>query len=156
MGLQLLLRGKRCYRRLNPHMEDWSGRAFIAKRLEQLLGIRSVKVVAGDSESEPTAKSLLGLEAAKQFTIEIGDGKTIAVTGGSSIASIPKQIEKSAVPNDLLFIAARGGVGEEIGLQANVIAASFAEACGGTYSTFYYPESLSEEAHEAFRKDLPL
>ena len=53
----------------------------------------------------------------------------------------------------MLFIAARGGVGEDIGLQANVIAASFAEACGGTYSTFYYPESLSEEAHEAFRKD---
>ena len=52
----------------------------------------------------------------------------------------------------MLFIAARGGVGEDIGLQANVIAASFAEACGGTYSTFYYPESLSEEAHEAFRK----
>ena len=54
---------------------------------------------------------------------------------------------------DLLFVAARGGVGEDIGLQANVIAASFAEACGGTYSTFYYPESLSEEAHEAFRKE---
>ena len=47
----------------------------------------------------------------------------------------------------------RGGVGEDIGLQANVIAASFSEACGGKYNTFYYPESLSEEAHKAFRKE---
>ena len=53
----------------------------------------------------------------------------------------------------MLFIAARGGVGEDIGLQANMIAASFAEACGGTYSTLYYPDSLSEEAQEAFRKE---
>ena len=51
------------------------------------------------------------------------------------------------------FIAARGGVGDDIGLQANVIAASFAEASGGTYSTFYYPESLSPEAHEIFKRE---
>ncbi len=93
------------------------------------------------------------MEAAKQFSTKIGEGKIVAVTGGSTIASIPLHIEKFNDTNELLFIAARGGVGDDIGLQANVIAASFAEACGGTYSTFYYPESLSEEAHEAFRKE---
>ena len=99
------------------------------------------------------SKSLLGMEAAKQFSSKIGEGKVVAVTGGSTIASIPPHIEKFNGTNNLLFIAARGGVGDDIGLQANVIAASFASACGGKYSTFYYPESLSEEAHEAFRKE---
>ena len=51
------------------------------------------------------AKSLLGMEAAKEFVSRIGDGKTVAVTGGSTIASIPSYIEKS---NDLKIIVYRG------------------------------------------------
>lgn len=152
-GASVTFEGLKVLEALESEMENWSGHASIAKRLRELLGIRSVRVVAGDGNSNLATKSLLGMEAAKQFTKEIGNGKTVAVTGGSSIASIPMHIEKFTNPNDILFIAARGGVGEDIGLQANVIAASFAEACGGTYSTFYYPDSLGEEAHEAFRKD---
>ncbi|WP_225942015.1 sugar-binding transcriptional regulator [Sporosarcina limicola] len=138
---------------LESAMEDWSGRAAIAKKLTQFLGIRAVKVVTGNCDMDSTAKSLLGLEAANQFIAEIGKGKIVAVTGGSTIASIPPYIVKNDDMRELLFIAARGGVGDEIGLQANVIAASFADACSGTYNTFYYPESLRLEAHEAFRKE---
>ena len=83
----------------------------------------------------------------------IENGRVIAVTGGSSVAAIPQHIHSLDGPDRLHFIAARGGVGEDIGLQANVIAASFAEASGGTYSTFYYPESLSEKAHEVFKRE---
>lgn len=138
---------------LGSAMEEWSGRVALAKKLTQFLGIRSVKVVAGNSDYDSSAKSSLGMESAEQFMSEIGDGKIIAVTGGSSVAAIPDHMEKSDGLEDLLFIAARGGVGEDIGSQANVIAASFAEACGGKYNTFYYPESLSEETQEAFRKE---
>lgn len=138
---------------LESSMEEWSGRTSIAKRLMESLGIQSVKVVAGNCDTNSASKSLLGMEAAKQFSSKIGEGKVVAVTGGSTIASIPPHIDKFNGTNNLFFIAARGGVGDDIGLQANVIAASFASACGGTYSTFYYPESLSEEAHEAFRKE---
>ena len=152
-GASITVEGAKVLQALEENMEDWSGRSSLAKRLGELLGIRSVKVVAGDSDIDPTIKSLLGMEAALQFTNGIGNGKIVAVTGGSSIASIPKHIQEFATPKELMFIAARGGVGEDIGLQANVIAASFAEACGGTYSTFYYPDSLGEEVHEAFRKD---
>lgn len=152
-GATITIEGAKVLQALESEMEDWSGRASAAKRLKELLGIRSVRVVLGDCDSSPATKILLGMEAAKQFTKEIGNGKTVAVTGGSSMASIPQHIKNFTEPNDLLFIAARGGVGEDIGLQANVIAASFAEVCNATYSTFYYPDSLGEEVHEAFRKD---
>ncbi|MER2089078.1 MAG: sugar-binding domain-containing protein [Sporosarcina sp.] len=152
-GASITADGMNVLQALETSMEDWSGRTSIAKKLTQFLGIQSVKVVAGNCDSDDTSKNLLGMEAAKQFSAKIGKGKVVAVTGGSTIASIPPQIEKFSDAKNLLFIAARGGVGDVIGLQANVIAASFAEASGGTYSTFYYPESLSEEAHEAFRKE---
>ena len=138
---------------LEPTMEKWSGRTAAAKRLTELLGIHSVKIVLGDCDVNIATKNLLGAEAANEFMSSIGTSKTVAVTGGSTVASIPKFIEKTKDMKELLFVAARGGVGDDIGLQANVIAASFAEAYGGTYSTFYYPESLSEEAHLAFQKE---
>ncbi len=152
-GASITAEGGIVLQTLESVMEDWSGRASIANKLTELLSIRAVKVVAGNCDTDSAAKSLLGMEAAKQFISKVGDGKIVAVTGGSTIASIPPHIDTFSDMNDLFFIAARGGVGEDIGLQANVIAASFAEACGGTYSTFYYPESLSEEAHNAFRKE---
>lgn len=138
---------------LEKTMEQWTERSSIAKRLVQLLGIKTVRVVAGDSDTDLTTKNYLGLEAATQFTAEIANGKIVAVTGGSSIAAIPPHIDKSSLSDELMFIAARGGVGTDIELQANVIAATFAQASGGSYNTFYYPETLSEGAHEAFRQE---
>ena len=152
-GTTITTEGNDVLEALELPMEKWSGRIKAANRLTELLGVRSVKVVAGDSDSDNAAKNLLGMTAAKEFVSGLGKGKIVAVTGGSTVASIPNYINKIKHSEDLLFVAARGGVGDDIGLQANVIAASFAEAYGGTYNTFHYPESLSEEAHEAFRKE---
>ncbi|MDS9472696.1 sugar-binding transcriptional regulator [Sporosarcina pasteurii] len=138
---------------LEPIMEKWTGRSSLERRLQEYLGISAVKIVAGDCDRNPVTKNLLGLKTAEAFVSAIDNGQIIAVTGGSTIASIPNYIEKATDLQELLFIAARGGVGEDIGLQANVIAASFAEACGGKYRTFYYPESLSEETHKAFQNE---
>jgi central glycolytic genes regulator len=153
-GTTITKEGIQVLETIMPVMDDWSGRTAIAKRLTELLGIQSVHVVAGDSDNSDMGKSLLGMEAAKQFSLGIGSGKIIAVTGGSSIAAIPPHLEKMHLKNDdFLFIAARGGVGEKIGYQANVLASEFAHACGGTYNAFYYPESLSKETHAAFCKE---
>lgn len=152
-GAAITTEGVGILQALELSMEDWSGSALLAKKLIEALGIQSVKVVSGNCDMDAASKNLLGMEAAKLFSTKIGEGKIVAVTGGSTIASIPPYIEKIDNAADLLFIAARGGVGEDIGMQANVIAATFASASGGTYSTFYYPESLSEEAHEVFSKE---
>lgn len=138
---------------LEPIMPKWSGLSYLAQQLQAHLGIRDVKIVEGNCDENPVTKNLLGLKTAKAFTSSIRNGQTVAVTGGSTMASIPSFIARTADLEELLFIAARGGVGDDIGLQANVIAASFAEACGGKYETFYYPESLSEETHRAFQNE---
>lgn len=138
---------------LEPTMIQWSGLTSLETSLQTYLKIQEVKIVEGNCDENPATKKLLGLETAKAFSTHIQHKKTVAVTGGSTIATIPHHIEKTTAMQGLLFIAARGGVGEDIGLQANVIAASFAEACGGKYETFYYPESLSEETHRAFQNE---
>ncbi|PIC85091.1 MULTISPECIES: sugar-binding transcriptional regulator [unclassified Sporosarcina] len=137
---------------LHDTMEERSGRRQLANELAERLGILKVHVVEGDSDDSPLTKKLLGMQAAKQFRSRIKGNEIVAVTGGSSVAAIPSFMQQDELP-DVQFIAARGGVGEEIGLQANMIAASFAETCQATYKAFYYPDTLSEEAHAVFQHE---
>lgn len=137
---------------LHDTMEERSGRRQLANELAERLGIHEVHVVEGDSDVSPLTKKLLGMQAAKQFRSRIKGDEIVAVTGGSSVAAIPAFMQQDELPN-VQFIAARGGVGEEIGLQANMIAASFAQACDATYKAFYYPDTLSEEAHAVFQHE---
>ncbi len=137
---------------LHDAMEERSGRLQLANKLSEYLGIRKVYVVEGDSDHSEVAKKLLGMQAAKQFRAYIQGDEIVAVTGGSSVAVIPSFMQHDEWPN-VQFIAARGGVGEELGLQANMIAASFAETCHASYKAFYYPDTLSEEAHAVFQHE---
>lgn len=136
-----------------PFVEGQTSRSGLAKNLTERLGIRGVHIVQGDCDESTLVKEEMGSVAAHHFLTTIKPNSVVAVTGGSSVATISSFIGKTEALEQLLFIAARGGVGENIGLQANVIAASFANAVGGTYKTFYYPEVLSEEVELAFRKD---
>lgn len=138
---------------LDQTIEETSGRRAIADRLMGHFDIEAIHVVEGDADQTELTKKLLAMHAAKQFRSHIGDGKIVAVTGGSTVAAIPHYMQHREQLSDLQFIAARGGVGEQLGLQANMIAASFAEVCGASYKAFYYPETLSEEAHEVFQRE---
>lgn len=152
-GTTITVEGAKVRAALQPSIDEWTGHGLIERKLQRLLHIQHVKIVPGDSDANDAVKNLLAKEAANEFTERIGDGEIVAVTGGTSVAAIPHYMHSFERAAHLHFIAARGGVGNDIGLQANVIAASFAHACGGTYSTFYYPESLSGEAHEVFKKE---
>lgn len=152
-GVTISREGLEVLTALEPTMAKWLGLTSLEKELQSYLGIQEIKIVEGNCDENLATKNLLGLRAAKAFTSRIQNGQIVAVTGGSTMASIPLYIESMTNFDELLFIAARGGVGEDIGLQANVIAASFAEACSGKYETFYYPESLSEETYRAFQKE---
>ncbi|GKV65528.1 MULTISPECIES: sugar-binding transcriptional regulator [unclassified Sporosarcina] len=137
---------------LHDSIEERSGRRQLAEQLVERLAVRDVHIVEGNSDRSELTKKLLGMHTAKQFRSLINGHKIVAVTGGSTVASIPAFMHNEEL-SDLLFIAARGGVGEELGLQANMIAASFAETCDASYKAFYYPDTLSEEAHAVFQHE---
>ena len=151
-GVSITEKGIEVLFALHDTMEERSGRRQLANELADRLGILKVHVVEGDSDDSPLTKKLLGMQAAKQFRSRIKGDEIVAVTGGSSVAAIPSFMQQDEWPH-VHFIAARGGVGEEIGLQANMIAASFAETCHATYKAFYYPDTLSEEAHAVFQHE---
>ncbi|HWI49509.1 MAG TPA: sugar-binding domain-containing protein [Rummeliibacillus sp.] len=148
-GMRISELGMEVLEVLKPLVYEWSGISTMEKQLTRILGIHKVMIVDGNLDEVPSIKSLLGLEAAKQLELVAGLSKIVAVTGGSTLAAIADSLTPSEELTDLNFIAARGGMGVEMRLQANTIAATFAGNTGNSYRTLYLPEHLSETAYHA-------
>ncbi|WP_298469026.1 sugar-binding domain-containing protein [Psychrobacillus sp. FSL K6-4046] len=131
----------------------WSGRSQMELMLKKYLNIKDVIIVPGNVDTDTNTSMLLSQEAAKYLESILLDEYIVAVTGGSTIASISHAMTESSRWKDLLFIAARGGVGKDVRLQANTIASLFASKMNGTYRTLYIPDRLSEEAYMTMKKE---
>ena len=152
-GMEITEEGKNVLGMLKDLVHEWSGLAEMEKQLQNTFKLGRIIIVPGDSESNGTAKSLLGQEAAKQLEDFSDEGDIVAVTGGSTIASMTNHLAVHVKPKNLVFVAARGGIGEKAELQANNISSSFAEQVSGTSRTLYLPDHLSEEAYAAMVKE---
>ena len=74
------------------------------------------------------------------------DEDVLAVTGGTTLAEVARSLPLFSSRRRVIVVPARGGLGEEVELQANTIAAVFARQLGGSYRLFHLPDDLSEEA----------
>lgn len=138
---------------LKEVVREWSGRLTLEQTLLKYLHIKEVIIVPGNVDTNKNAEMLLSQEAAKYLESILNDDKIIAVTGGSTIASISNYVHETSRWKNLMFIAARGGVGKDVSLQANTIASLFSDKMKGTYRTLYMPDSLSEEAYTTMKKE---
>lgn len=139
--------------RLSELYRELSGIVAKEQQLAKRFAIAKVIIVPGDAERDATVKQQLGKEAAQvlQQLAQVKD--KIAVTGGSSVASLKEYLAPHTVLSETEFLAARGGMGDEMTFQANTIVAKFAKRCGATYRTLFLPEHLSEQAYEAMQHE---
>ncbi|MGI2329368.1 sugar-binding transcriptional regulator [Planococcus sp. YIM B11945] len=138
---------------LKEFMREVSGLAAMEKQLKSILGISKVLILPQDSDDIPAVKANIGKEAARLLESFFTQNKKIAVTGGSTMAAISKELSTEKKDSSLQFIAARGGLGEDVLHQANTIASSFAEKTGGSVKTLYLPDHLSAEAFEMMMRE---
>lgn len=154
-GMICTPKGYEVLEQLSELHRELSGIVAMEQQLKEMFGIARVIIVTGDAEQDMTVKQQLGKEAA-QMLQQLAKGKDqIAVTGGSSVASMKEYLTAGTVLGDANFIAARGGMGDEMTFQANTVVSKFAKRCGAKYRTLFLPEHLSEQAYEAM-KDEPI
>lgn len=134
--------------KLRTLVYEWSGLTQLAKSLEKHFGLQHVIVVPGDYNEDDTVLTLLGKEAAQVFMSSNFNGQVVAVTGGKSVASLTPFLHP-AHAQDITFVAARGGIGHEMQMQANTLVATFAMQMDAQYRTLFLPEHLSEQAYQA-------
>lgn len=138
---------------LKPLVYEWSGISDLEIQMQKLLGIQKVTIVDGNLDTEPSVKALMGAEAVSELENFSSPNQIVAVTGGSTVAAVANAIKPSNRLKELTFIAARGGMGVDVKMQANTIAANFATSSGNEYRTLYLPEHLSEAAYNMMKEE---
>ncbi|HWP95386.1 MAG TPA: sugar-binding domain-containing protein [Syntrophomonadaceae bacterium] len=124
----------------------------LALKIKQLFNLQQVIVVPGDSQQDPLIQKDLGRAAARFLEKSLHAGCTVAVTGGTTLAEMAQATGEFHFP-DVLIVPARGGLGEEMELQAGAIAAKIAKAIGAQYRLLHIPDNLEENTAEILKRD---
>lgn len=146
-GMSLSDEGLNILEKLESVMREVSGIDTIERQLQQKLKVKNVIVVAGNSDTSPWVKSALGKAGAMRMKKMISGENIIAVTGGSTMASIAEMLNPIPGSKNLLFVPARGGLGEDVKNQANTIVAKMAEKMNSSYRVLYVPDQVSDESY---------
>jgi len=98
-------------------------------------------------------KTELGKASAICMKKYLNGKNTIAVTGGSTMASVAEVLTPELADQELLFVPARGGIGEDVHNQANTISSIMAKNTHSKHRVFYVPDQVSKEIYESLIKE---
>lgn len=143
-GMTVTAEGNDILKELNDYVYKLQGLSFLEKALHDNLGIGRVVIIPGDSDQDEVVKREMGRTAARILSKLLSDGAShiVAVSGGTTLSAMAANISGSQ-PNTV-FVPARGGLGDNVELQANTVATVLAQKLGASYRQLYVPDSVSE------------
>lgn len=152
-GVRLAREGELLIYDLSDFIKNLRGLLEIENCIKEKLGLEQVIVVPGDSDADPLVKKEIGRAAVRYMLGTLANGNIIAVTGGTTVGEVANAVPVSYVPRDVLVVPARGGLGEDVEIQANTIAAKIAKRLMASYRLLHAPDNLAEEAMTTIVKD---
>ena len=143
-GMTVTEEGLDILRELADYVRKLQGLNSLEQLLCSKLNIGRVVIIPGDSDQEEVVKREIGRAAARILSRLLGDGKKhiVAVSGGTTMAALANI---SGSHPQTVVVPARGGLGDNVELQANTIATVLAQRMGASYRQLYVPDSVSEE-----------
>lgn len=150
VGMKLTDEGYEIIQQLEDVMKEILNLDTLENRLKQLLNLDKVIIVPGNSDEHSWVKKELG-KATVSLVKEklLPEGNIIAVTGGTTMATVAEMMETNDVLENTLFLPARGGLGEHVENQANTICATMAKKANGKYKVMHVPDELSDDAYRS-------
>jgi len=154
-GMQLTQQGKDVLLGLSQFMDELMGIRQKERQLAQRFNIKRCIIVSGDSDRQLKVIGSMGEEVNQLLQHLLPEGNNIiAVMGGHTMEHVANNLtSKLASKRELLFVPARGGVGESVAIQANTIASQMALHTGGKFRSLFVPEQVSERTYEPLLKE---
>lgn len=145
-GMAVTPSGEKVLLGLKEVIRELHGISELEQALARRLHLRQVVVVPGDADQDDTVKKEIARATARLLNEELVEGDVLAVTGGTTLSEVANSLPSHPGGRDLWVVPARGGLGEEVELQANSVAARIAGRLGGRYRLLHVPDDLGEEA----------
>ncbi|MBA1434659.1 sugar-binding transcriptional regulator [Bombilactobacillus bombi] len=147
-GMSLTAKGSKLVQQLSELMNRLRDTSAISEQLASLFGISRVVILPGNSEQYHGVLDLMGHQLNNLLASLLPGGRSIiAVMGGTTMAAVSESLSPDlSAERNLLFVPARGGLGETMAIQANTVCAEMATRSGGRYRNLYVPEELSAKS----------
>ncbi len=141
-GVCLSAQGESVLFRLQSFVRQLHDLEYLEKKLASVLGVGRMIIVPGDADANPTGQADLALATARYLCEILQDGHVLGVTGGTTLARVADSFSLLDWEKDITVVPVRGGLGEDVKIQASTIAARLAENIGGTYKLLHAPEEV--------------
>ena len=148
-GIKLSNEGNKLLHEVYPYINKIFGINLLERQLQQLLNLPEVYVVPGDSDQDENVKRDMGKIAAQLLHANVKENDIITLTGGSTVAEVAHMVSETPRLNKVLFVPARGGIGQKHEYLANTIISKIAKKTGGKYLLLHVPDLLSDETYKS-------
>ncbi|GAE33120.1 sugar-binding transcriptional regulator [Halalkalibacter akibai] len=146
-GMSITEEGEQLFLKLEEVMKDLLGLRELENKLETELGVKQVIVVAGNSDQDTWVKREMGRACIKELKRILEPKDVVAVMGGTTLAAVAEMMQPDSRTREVVFVPARGGLGEQVENQANTISSQLARRAGAQYRLLHVPDQISQEAY---------
>lgn len=146
-GMRVTEEGNEIIVKLAQFMNEISEFRVLENQIKDKLQLEHVIIVSGNSDVHTTVKQELGKACVQYLNTILTSSQTIAVTGGTTMTELANQMKPLEHARNCTFVPARGGLGEQVEIQANTICAQMAKKANGQYRLLYVPDPLGEESY---------
>lgn len=153
MGMYITEDGRNTLEKLHLIYGNLKGIPKLEEKLQELLGIRKMIIVPGNSAENSMVLKDMGKITSRVLKNIIQPKDIIGITGGSTMAVVAEETVSDNKTRDIVVIPARGGLGREVETQSNSVAARLGQQLGGSYRLLYVPDGLEEKALELMLKN---
>lgn len=151
-GVTITSTGSEALNDLTQLLDSFYRHQNLEETLAKKLGIQEAVIVSADNE---TVEPKLGQATFKLVDHILPLGvHTIAVMGGTTMKSVAEAFRKNlSNGRELLFVPARGGLGESVTIQANSIASKMAQNTGSNSLMLYAPDHIRQATYSLLAQE---
>lgn len=144
LGMLVTDEGRDVICKLRDYISELKGLKELENTVKEMLGIKELIVVPGDSEHDLQVLVEMAKVAFEYLKKVIEDDDIVSVSGGYSTLTVAENSYKIDAKN-VTVVPARGGIKADLERQANIVAAKLAKNIGGKYYLLHLPDNISED-----------
>lgn len=154
-GMSLTIDGHETLDELSELLESYTQFYEMEKELAKRLDIQACVIIPGNLDEDSTVLPKMADQTVEIMNRLLGDKKQIiSVMGGTTLNEVANYMDSDLGKNrELLFVPARGGLGDDPMIEANVIAQRMAQQTGGQFHGLYAPEYVHEQIYQDLLKE---
>lgn len=154
-GMSLTIDGHETLDELSELLESYTQFYEMEKELAKRLDIEACIIIPGNLDEDSTVLPKMANKTVEIMNRLLGNKKQIiSVMGGTTLNEVANYMDSDLGKNrELLFVPARGGLGDDPMIEANVIAQRMAQQTGGQFHGLYAPEYVHEQIYQELLKE---